>query len=83
MTQAQILCEQFRQITAPGSTANAWKWARRVTANLHALGNSTIGSRRGAHTCSVVVFRCEDGSRFAYDMNGASQVWAMPNEQAG
>lgn len=76
MTNAQKLVEDFRTITAPGSDVNTWKWARRVTADLAPLGKSTIGSARG--TRAIQLFRCEDGSRFAYDLNGASGAWAMP-----
>ena len=69
----------FRSVTRPGSIVNTWKWARRVTGGLTFLGRSTIGDRRSAtRTHSVSVFRCLDGSRFAYDNNGAAQVWAMP-----
>jgi hypothetical protein len=76
MTQAQMLVQQFRTITAPGSTVNTWKWATRATRDLTPLGNSTIGSAHG--NCGIAVFQCEDRSRFGYDLNGAQQVWAMP-----
>jgi hypothetical protein len=75
MTNAQQLVADFRALAA---TANTWKWAQRVTAGLTPLGRSSIGSRHGSHTYAIEVFRCADGSRFAYDLNGACQVWAMP-----
>ena len=79
MTNAQTLCEEFRTITAPGSLANTWKWAKRATATLEPLGKSTIGDRDNSRlTHGIVMFRCPDGSRFGYDANGARQVWAMP-----
>jgi len=81
MTDAQKLVGEFRTITAPGSTANTWKWAARVTAALVPLGKSKIGSQRGGHTYTIATFRCADGSRFAYDMNGARQTWAMPDDR--
>jgi hypothetical protein len=76
MTEAQKLVDEFRTITAPGSIASTWKWAKRVTTGLSSLGKSTIGTRTG--TKAIQVFGCADGSRFAFDMDGAKQVWAMP-----
>jgi hypothetical protein len=80
MTEAQKLVEEFRTITAPGAMQNTWKWAKRVTRALEPMGKSTIGQPKGRGVASIQVFRCADGSRFAYDMNGASQTWAMPSD---
>jgi hypothetical protein len=81
MTEAQKLVEIYRtEVTAQGSTTNPWKWARRVTAPLAPLGKSTIGYFNSDRIASIQVFRCADGSEFAYDMNGAKGVWAMPGE---
>jgi hypothetical protein len=81
MTNAQKLCDEFKTITQPGSTANTWKWAQRVTLHLKSLGSSTIGSRHNANTVyNIACFECADGSRFAYDLDGARQVWAMPSD---
>jgi hypothetical protein len=79
MTDAQQLVEQYRALTVPGSMANTWKWAKRVTAALTPLGRSTIGYASG-QPATVAMFRCADGTRFAYDLNGAKSVWAMPAE---
>ena len=82
MTDAQKLTEEFRQITAPGSLQNTWKWAQHATANLDQIGNSTIGDRKNSQLRhGVALFRCADGSRFGYDLNGARQVWAMPDDR--
>jgi hypothetical protein len=82
MTDAQKLTEEFRQITAPGSFKITWIWAQRATANLEPLGNSIIGDRKKVRLChSIALFRCADGSRFGYDLNGARQVWAMPDDR--
>lgn len=81
MTEAQKLVEEFRAITAPGSRANTWTWAKRATATLAPMGNSRIGDKRNARAVhGIAMFRCADGSRFAYDLNGARQTWAMPAE---
>jgi len=76
MTEAQKLVEEFRAAVFSGVPTNTWKWAKRVTTGLASLGKSTIGTRTG--TKAIQVFGCADGSRFAYDMDGAKQVWAMP-----
>lgn len=81
MTDAQKLCGEFRAITAPGSTANTWKWAKRVTAALQPRGRSTIGYPSG-RKAAIEVFECADGSLFAYDLNGARGVWAMPSDSS-
>jgi hypothetical protein len=82
-TDAQKLVDQFRELTEPGSTANTWNWAKRVTADLEPMGQSTIGSKTGNHVFAIQLFRCKDGSRFAYDLNGARQVWGMPDNREG
>lgn len=81
MTQAQALVEEFKSITAPGRQDNTWKWALRVTKDLTALGRSTIGQRHTKAVAAIEEFRCADGSRFAFDLNGARQVWAMPDDR--
>ncbi len=81
MTNAQELVDQFRAIASPGSKVNTYKWANRITAELRPLGKSTIGRRDNRPgTYAIQVFECADGSRFAYDMDGAKQVWAMPKD---
>ena len=80
MTDAQKLTKQFREITGPGSFVNTWKWAKRVTAELEPLGQSKIGFTNSNATASILVFRCADRSKFAYDMNGAKHVWALRGE---
>lgn len=81
MTDAQKLCDEFRAITAPGSMANTWTWAQRATAALESVGRSTIGYPSG-RKAAIAVFRCADGSGFAYDLNGAKGVWAFPLDKA-
>ena len=85
-TDATRLVDDYKVITAPGSTANAWKWARRVTAALEPMGQFTIGNRRdpsGRSVIAIQLFRCPDESRFAYSMNGANEVWSMPDDREG
>jgi hypothetical protein len=79
MTQAQELVAEYRALlAAPGVHINTWKWAIRTTKNLEDIGKSTIGIMNSNRTAGCHVFRCADGSRFAFDLNGAQNVWAMP-----
>ena len=78
MTNAQQIVEDYRIAAAPISNVNIWRWTQRAVASLEKISNSTIGHEKSRAVSNIVVFRCADGSRFAYDQNGARQVWAMP-----
>ena len=78
MTNAQQIVADYRIATAPNSNVNIWRWTQRAVAGLEKISNSTIGHENSREVSSIAVFRCADGSRFAYDHNGARQVWAMP-----
>lgn len=79
MTDAQKLVAKFRQLVAPGSTTDVSKWAHQTGLGLTALGDSTIGrSERDGRPVAIWVFRCADGSRFAYNKGVVTDVWAMP-----
>ena len=83
-TDASRLVDDYKVIIAPGSASNVRKWIGRVTAELEDLGQSTIGNRRdpsGRSVIAIQLFRCLDGSRFAYSLNGANEVWSMPDDR--